>query len=169
MKTGVIIQGSSRKNGDTNLITKYLNKNNQFDLVDLNDYTIGHFDYEFRNSSDDFIPLMRELIQNYETIIFATPVYWYSMSGLLKVFFDRISDLLKTHKDLGRALRGKSMAMLSVNNSDQEVEGLNLAFIQSAEYLGMSYLGDVHTWVIDGSIPSSSKEKIDQFQNLLIN
>lgn len=169
MKTGVIIQGSSRRNGDTNLITKYLNKNNQFDLVDLNDYTIGHFDYEFRNSSDDFIPLMRELIQNYETIIFATPVYWYSMSGLLKVFFDRISDLLKTHKDLGRALRGKSMAMLSVNNSDQEVEGLNLAFIQSAEYLGMSYLGDVHTWVIDGSIPSSSKEKIDQFQNLLIN
>jgi multimeric flavodoxin WrbA len=42
-----------------------------------------------------------------------TPVYWYTMSGIMKVFFDRFSDLLRIEKDLGRKLRGKSMAVIS--------------------------------------------------------
>ena len=56
---------------------------------------------------------METIIQKYDTIIFATPVYWYSMSGTLKTFFDRLSDLLHYKKELGRQMRGKKMAMIS--------------------------------------------------------
>jgi multimeric flavodoxin WrbA len=75
MNTTVIIQGSSKSNGDTNTILNYLNTSNQFDIIDLNTKNIGHFDYDFKNANDDFLPLMEEIIKKYDTIIFATPVF----------------------------------------------------------------------------------------------
>jgi multimeric flavodoxin WrbA len=164
MNTTVIIQGSSKSNGDTNTILNYLNTSNQFDIIDLNTKNIGHFDYDFKNANDDFLPLMEEIIEKYDTIIFATPVYWYTMSGILKVFFDRISDLLKTEKDIGRKLRGKSMAMISCSNANDLKEGFSMPFIETANYLGMSYLGDIHAWVENGKISEEVKEIINTFR-----
>ncbi len=164
MNTTVIIQGSSKSNGDTNTILNYLNTSNQFDIIDLNTKNIGHFDYDFKNANDDFLQLMEEIIEKYDTIIFATPVYWYSMSGILKVFFDRISDLLKTEKDIGRKLRGKSMAMISCSNANDLKEGFSMPFIETANYLGMSYLGDIHAWVENGKISEEVKEIINTFR-----
>ncbi len=159
----VIIQASARSKGDTAIIVAYLVEKNLVDVIDLKTKTIGHFDYEFNNSNDDFIPLMKEIIADYDTILFVTPVYWYSMSGYLKVFFDRISDLLKTHKDLGRQLRGKKMAMLSVSNHNDMKEGFSMPFKESANYLGMEYLGDLHTWIEDEQIPKRVENNIDTF------
>ena len=165
MNKTVIIQGSSKSNGDTNTVVNYLNTTNQFDIIDLNTKSIGHFDYDFKNANDDFLEIMKEVIEKYDTIIFATPVYWYSMSGILKVFFDRISDLLKTEKDIGRKLRGKNMAMISCSNANDLKEGFSMPFIESANYLGMNYLGDIHTWVGDGDINVEAKKLIEDFRN----
>lgn len=167
MNKTVLLQGSSRSKGDTHLILNELNKNNQFDIIDLKTKNIGHFDYEFNNVNDDFIPLMTEILNKYDTIVFATPVYWYSMSGVLKVFFDRISDLIKTHKELGRQFRGKNMAMISNNNYNDLKEGFNMPFKESANYLGMNYLGDIHTWVENEEITDEVKSIIDKFRALL--
>lgn len=163
MKKTVIIQGSSRSVGDTSRIVNYMAKKNGIDVIDLNTKTIGHYDYDYKNSSDDFISLMTQIISSYDTIIFATPVYWYSMSGIMKTFFDRISDLLRIHKDLGRQLRGKNMAMISTSNNDDLTKGFNMPFVESAKYLGMTYLGDIHTWVEGDTIPEDVKTKIDNF------
>ena len=163
MKTSVIIQGSSRSYGDTSKVVNYLAKKNSSDIIDLNTKTIGHYDYEYKNADDDFIDLMTEIIDNYDTIIFATPVYWYTMSGIMKAFFDRISDLIRIHKDLGRQLRGKNMAMVSTSNSDDLIQGFNMPFVESARYLGMTYLGDIHTWVEDDVIPEEVKSIIKDF------
>ena len=165
MNKTVIIQGSSKSNGDTNTVVNYLNTTNQFDIIDLNTKSIGHFDYDFKNANDDFLEIMKEVIEKYDTILFATPVYWYSMSGILKVFFDRISDLLKTEKDIGRKLRAKNMAMISCSNANDLKEGFSMPFIESANYLGMNYLGDIHTWVGDGDINVEAKKLIEDFRN----
>ena len=159
----VIIQGSSRSNGDTNKIVRYIALDTNIDIIDLNTKKIGHYDYDYKNAEDDFIGLMENIIMNYDIIIFATPVYWYTMSGIMKVFFDRISDLLRIHKDLGRQLRGKKMAMLSCNNHNDLVKGFSMPFVESANYLGMQYLGDMHTWVEDGKIPEEVKLTINAF------
>jgi len=90
MNKTVIIQGSSRSGGDTNKIVNYMASKNTIDVIDLHNKNIGHYDYEYKNKDDDFIELITNIIKTYDTIIFATPIYWYSMSGVLKVFFDRI-------------------------------------------------------------------------------
>jgi multimeric flavodoxin WrbA len=167
MKNTVLLQASSRSNGDSRTIINYLNATNQFDIIDLRTKKIGHFDYDFNNVNDDFIGLMAEIIEKYDTLVFVTPVYWYTMSGILKVFFDRFSDLLKTHKELGRKLRGKQMAMLSCSNSNDLKEGFTMPFTESANYLGMYYLGDIHTWVVNGVIPDEVKINIDGFKRTI--
>lgn len=159
----VIIQGSARSNGETHEYVKYVKTALACDWVDLKTQNIGHFDYEFRNTSDDFMPLMRRLIANYETFIFATPVYWYTMSGVMKVFFDRISDLLMIDKDLGRQMRGKKMAVLSCASDANIKDGFYMPFVESANYLGMTYLADVHGWIEEGQIPRILHPKLNDF------
>ncbi|MEZ0129961.1 flavodoxin family protein, partial [Flavobacterium sp. LBUM151] len=91
----VIILGSARKNGNTTKIVDEISKESGIDVIDLSDYNISHYDYESKNKEDDFLPLIRRILEEYDTIIFATPVYWYNMSGIMKVFFDRFSDLIR--------------------------------------------------------------------------
>ena len=84
----LIIQGSSRGDGDTNMIVNHLNtKVIHLIKIDLVAYRISYFDYDQRNAEDDFILLMEKIISQYDTFVFATPVYWYAMSGRMKVFF----------------------------------------------------------------------------------
>ncbi len=141
----LIILGSSRKDGDTKKVVDELISISGWDLVDLNDYNISYYDYEHKNMDDDYLPLMLKIIADYDVLIFATPVYWYSMSGIMKVFFDRITDLLKNEKDLGRKLRGKGMAVVSCSSGGNLGEHFWHPFTATAEYLGMNYLGNAHT------------------------
>ena len=144
----VIVQGSSRTDGNTGKIVELLQGHLACDVIDLSQLTIGQYDYEERNQDDDFLPTMKKMVV-YDLIIFATPVYWYAMSGIMKAFFDRITDCLKTDKDIGRKLRGKSMAAISCGSDDFDNVGFFFPFEQSAKYLGMKYWGDVHVWIED--------------------
>lgn len=142
----VIILGSSRKNGDTKKIVSEILSLSNWDLIELTDYNISHFDYDHLNRNDDFIDLMKKITENYSVLIFATPVYWYSMSGRMKVFFDRLTDLLRIEKEIGRKLRNKSMAVISCSNGNNLDEDFWLPFKNSANYLGMNYITDLHTF-----------------------
>lgn len=144
MKKSVIIVGSSRKNGNTTQIVMRIANKYHLDIINLIDYNYSYYDYESKNKNDDFIKLAQGIIEKYDTLIFATPVYWYSMSGIMKVFFDRISDLIRIEKKTGRQLRGKNMAVIS-NSHDNELDyDFYIPFKKSAEYLGMTYLGEKH-------------------------
>lgn len=140
----VIILGSARSDGDTKVLVNKLAAMANWDLVDLNDYSFSHYDYEHLNRDDDFLPLIKRLLEEYDTLVFATPVYWYAMSGLLKVFFDRITDLLTIEKEAGRKLRGKRTATVSCSIGNNLGDQFWLPFRKTAEYLGMHYLADVH-------------------------
>ena len=142
----VIILGSSRKNGETKKVVTELLRISDWELIDLTDYNISQFDYEHLNKNDDFIGLMKRITENYDVLIFATPIYWYSMSGIMKTFFDRLTDLLRIEKDIGRRLRNKSMAVISCSNGDNLEDNFWLPFKKSAEYIGMNYLTDLHTF-----------------------
>lgn len=145
MKT-VILLGTSRNEGDTKKVAQQLVGRTNWDLINLNEYEFSYYDYDHENKDDDYLSLMRKVIDAYDTLIFATPVYWYSMSGIMKVFFDRITDLLTIEKNLGRKLRGKRMAVLSCSMGSNLGDQFWLPFIESADYLGMEYLGGVHTY-----------------------
>jgi multimeric flavodoxin WrbA len=160
---GVILQGSSKSNGNTNKIALFIKEKTGFDIIDLKSKNIAPFDYDFKNKDDDFLPTIKEIVENYDTLIFATPVYWYAMSGIMKNFMDRITDCLKIEKEIGRKLRGKRMGMISCGFDSELKQGFTMPFIESANYLGMHYLGDIHTWVEDGSIPKQLQNDIPIF------
>ena len=149
----VVIVGSSRNDGDSAALTKELIKQSEWDIINLNDYDFSYFDYKHENRNDEYSTLMNKIITQYDTLIFATPVYWYAMSGIMKVFFDRITDLLTIEKEIGRQLRGKKMAVISCSKGDNLGDHFWLPFSETAKYLGMEYVGNIHTL---------ANEKIDQ-------
>ena len=57
----------------------------------------------------------------------------------MKVFFDRLSDLLTIEKELGRELRGKSCSVLATGVDKNPPECFEQPFKLSAHYLGVSY------------------------------
>ena len=141
----VLIAGSSRNDGDTMNLARQLAKMSKWDLINLNNYKFSYFDYSHNNQDDDYLNLMRKIIEKYKTLIFVTPVYWYSMSGIMKVFFDRFSDLLTIERELGRKLRGKEMAAVSCSTGENLGDHFWLPFSETAKYLGMRYIGNTHT------------------------
>lgn len=164
MKTkGVIILGSSRSGGNTGKIATYFAEISGFDIIDLKEKDIGAYDYEYQNKEDDFLPLIKEIIDTYDTLLFATPVYWYAMSGIMKHFFDRFSDCVRVEKEIGRKFRTKSMAMISCGSGPEPINGFDMPFVRSAQYLGMNYLGDIHTWIEDESIPVGLEAELKAF------
>ncbi len=66
------------------------------------------------------------------------------MSGLMKAFFDRCTDLLTIEQPLGRQFRGKKMAVISSSNGNHLGEQFWLPFQHTANYLGMEYWGHAH-------------------------
>lgn len=160
----LIINGSSRKNGHTHQIVQLLQQEIETDLLYLIDYQIDHYDYDHQNHEDDFLPLIRRIAEEYELIIFATPVYWYTMSGLMKVFFDRLTDCLKTDKETGAKLVGKTIAAIGVGSDPEEIEGFFVPFRLTAPYMNMKYAGDVFTWIEDdGKIEQEVVRSVREF------
>jgi len=166
-KRGIIIQGSSRSDGNTNKIVSFIKEKTGFDSVDLIEKNISAFDYDKKNRGDAFLPLMEEIINNYDTIVFATPIYWYAMSGIMKNFFDRLADVLNDETKLGRKLKGMSMAMVSCGSGSEIKDGFTMPFVESANYLGMHYLGDIHTWIENDQIPTQMQLDLIEFSKEL--
>ena len=162
--SSIIIQGSSRLRGNSDLIARHFEGALGADRIDLCTLNIHPYDYEHHHTDDDFLPTMRKLVA-YDTLIFVTPVYWYAMSGLMKNFLDRITDCLKIEKETGRKLRGKNLIAVSCGSEATEVDGYFEPFRLTAGYLGMQYLGDVHTWVEDDEEPE--KQVIDRMDGFI--
>jgi len=160
----IVVVGSSRNDGDTKKLVDKLVILSGFDSIDLNNYNFSYYDYEHNYVNDDYMGLMRRLIADYDTFLFATPVYWYAMSGIMKVFFDRITDLLDHEKDLGRNLRNKKMAVISCSIGNNLGANFWLPFIETSNYLGMKYIGNLHT-IADQIDENELKEFIDAVNN----
>ena len=145
--TTIIVQGSARGDGNTTAVAQALGEQLAAPIIDLLQHRVYPFTYAHDYPADDeFIPLLRRCLA-YDRMILASPVYWYTMSAQLKVFVDRLTDLLTTHKPLGRQLRGKLLGVLSCANDAEVNPSFYDAFRLTAEYLGMEYAGEWHGWV----------------------
>lgn len=168
MSDSVIIFGSARNDGNTNLAVKYLNENITADLINLNDLNISYYDYEHSNSGDDFLPTA-ESILNYKNIIFASPVYWYSMSAIMKTFFDRFTDLVTIRKDLGRSFKGKRIFVLSTSGSQKNIDIFVKPFEATAEYFNMEFGGNLNLNIRGNELLKENFTQIDGFIEKIIN
>jgi len=139
MTSPIIILGSSKSFGETRKTIETIINNINVPIIDLNTLNISQYDYEHKNQNDDYITLMERVIEH-DIIVLATPVYWYSMSAIMKIFIDRISDLLHLRKDIGYKLRGKKLFVIA-SYGGSSTKGFGDTFEQICNYMGMEYVG----------------------------
>jgi multimeric flavodoxin WrbA len=168
MSTTVAVFSSSRSNGNTRKLLANVASKINIDTIDLSEYTFSDYDYEHKNEGDDFLPLIDRVLA-YENIIFASPVYWYSVTPVMKKFLDRISDLLELPHllDTGRRLRGKTAFVLCSSVSREASNAFISAFEETFEYLGMSYGGFIHANCDAGYQAENYAEDLAGFTALL--
>jgi multimeric flavodoxin WrbA len=162
----IIIVGSSRSTGNTAELAIAIASKLKASVIDLNQYRIAPFDYEFRNRDDDFLTLMKQVL-SFDRIILATPMYWYSPSAIMKTFMDRISDLLKVEKDLGRQLRTKKAALLGTGYDAIPAACFEQVFQHTFDYLGMGYEGMLYASCQDDFIHAEHALAIEKFTEAL--
>ena len=101
MKNIIIVSSSPRKDGNSETLCKEFKKGamdagHRVELICLREYKLNYCTgcYSCANTGkcfqeDGLNELSQKLIEA-DVIVFASPVYFYSMSGQLKVFIDRL-------------------------------------------------------------------------------
>lgn len=140
----LIILGSARKDSHTRTLLQNVFNDTPHELVDLLDFNISTFDYEADYPKDDeYFDIVKKMADA-NVIIFATPVYWYSMSGMMKTFFDRFTDLTTFASDVGNKLSGKKTFLFSVGADPEPPAGFEAPFELTSKMLGMKYIEGVY-------------------------
>ena len=122
----------------------------RFNLSDLN---IRDYEYGRQPDDDDFLTLANAIAEA-DTILLVTPVYWYTMSGVMKRFMDRLTDLTTVMKPLGRKLAGRSIFVAACGSDSRLPMGYEVPFRNTAAYLNMNYGGIYYRGMQDDEILS---------------
>ena len=133
----LIIFGSSRSDGNTRKALDMIFQDREHDLVDLREKDINYYDYQTKHD-DDFLPIAKRM-GSARVLVFSTPVYWYSMSGILKTFFDRFTDLITDHKPVGKQLVGKRCFVVSSGAGNECPPSFVEPFRNTCDFLGMDF------------------------------
>ncbi|EMR01163.1 flavodoxin family protein [Cesiribacter andamanensis] len=135
----LLILGSARREGDTHKLAAQVFDKSTLNWIDLLDYPLYPYSYTGSYPADDAFERLTHQLLAHQILIFATPVYWYSMSGLMKTMFDRFTDLVTLHKPAGRQLKGKKVYLLAVGSDARLPEGFEVPFRRTAGYLDMEW------------------------------
>lgn len=164
MSTAIAVFGSSRRNGNTGRLMDAVASRLSIDVVDLAEKRISPYDYQHRNRGDAFEPLMERILQH-DQVIFASPVYWYAVSAHMKVFLDRISDLLDIPElsENRRQLKAMCAYVLCTSIYEEVPAPFIDAFKMTFDYLGMTYGGCLHANCQDGFTALSCEQDIKDF------
>ena len=163
----IVILGTSNSAGRTRKAIDTIIGDKKTPIVDLNTIKISPYDYQHKNQDDDYIALMEKITNENDLIVLATPVYWYTMSAQMKIFIDRITDLLSLKKEIGRKLRGKSLFIITSYNTSLP-KAFEAPFEQTAKYLGITYKGC--SYIYNGENPElleNNKQAIEKAKKVM--
>ena len=174
----VIVQGAPRRNGNTRAITACTiasarecgSQVDEIDAVALAFKKPGCIGCQQCQESEAFLCAFDDelgkkvaTLPQYDVIVFATPLYWWSYPAQLKMFIDRMYSLTKltdpeNHRSL---LTGKSLALLATAGGpyEENLELLERQLKNPAEMLGCRFYSCVYpnTSSEKGSIVNDSK------------
>jgi multimeric flavodoxin WrbA len=161
----LVISGSARKQSDTSKYSKLIFENLAYTHIELVDHIIHTYNYgEVYPADDEFLSIATQMLVH-DVIVFATPVYWYAMSGRLKTFFDRMTELLHAHKAIGKQMKGKYLYLVAVSASEALPDGFEVPFSETAGYFDMHYGGCIY---FNSELPDADRSAdIQEFINKL--
>ena len=139
----LVILGSARPDGDTRRAVE-LALGGKAELVILPEPD-GNQDHDLR--------AVVEKMLAHQRIVFATPIYWYAMSGVLKLFLDRLTEVMQ-----GRALADKEVSVIATGTEEFLPEGFELPFRGIARHFSMQYRGCTYLYTgEDGELRQASE------------
>ncbi len=171
LKVVTAFMGSARSGGSTNWLlnraidgfSKFKENNMVINKVDLYNYDIKPISRSFIESTEQKIPAdgMKELVPMIMTskiILLATPIYWFTVSGMMKNFLDRWYDFSDEKGKL--RLDGKGIAVVTAhaNPSSAMSYPVYKMIEEGAKFCNMVYLGGVDT--VTSSQPGSNEYEI---------
>jgi multimeric flavodoxin WrbA len=150
MKTITVIDGGTRPNGNSAILTNQVIEGLSVEKILLRDYTIypiidmRHALEGFQNRNDDYPTIIDQVLAG-DILIFSTPIYWYSMSGLMKNFVDRWSQSLRdaNYPDFKAKMSTKKAYVIGVGGDNPHVKGLPMIqqFQHIFEFMGIEFGG----------------------------
>lgn len=147
MNQVLIIAGSARPNGNTATVVQQLRSllKTSGPAIDLAQATFRPFDYGNTAEDSKLIAVLNAMV-HHKHIIFVTPVYWYSMSGVMKVFFDRLTDIISNPetKHIGRKLSGHQVSLVANGIDAVLPPGFCEPFSHTANYFSMIWAGSCY-------------------------
>lgn len=165
-----VIMGSARTDGNTAaVVSRFVQCLPSPPVVaNLSAMKIGPFEYGCHERDDDFQSVIGSILAS-DHIISATPVYWYAMAGPMKLFFDRLTDLLVSPKGrkVGRALAGRSVWLLSTGTDETLPPGFEEPFARTAKYFDMIWREAFYCRSIKGAPPTvEALSEVDRLATL---
>ncbi|BDH63502.1 NAD(P)H-dependent oxidoreductase [Ureibacillus massiliensis 4400831 = CIP 108448 = CCUG 49529] len=144
--------GSSRPNGNTEVLTDVLLENINVRKVYLKDLTIKpiedmrHTEEGFPIVDDDYDLILDAILES-DMLVFSTPIYWYSATGLMKNMIDRISQAIRDQRypNLKEHLKTVETFVVAVGGDNPRIKGLPLIqqFKYTFDFLNMPFTGYV--------------------------
>jgi len=145
----LVIYGSSREEGNTELLTEkvlegvdatrvYLRQKEIRPIIDQR-----HAPEGFDPVDDDHDAIIAQMLSA-DLVIFATPLYWYGMSGPMKDFVDRWSQSSRDSRfDFKGGVKGKPAWVIITGGKDAWLKGLPLIqqFAYIFSFVGMEFAG----------------------------
>ncbi|WP_207903294.1 flavodoxin family protein [Hazenella coriacea] len=169
-----VIHGSSRSNGNSELLTQRVCEGIDVEWIALREKQIQpivdqrHTEKGFDPVDDDYEDVIVKVMES-EILIFSTPLYWYGMSGRLKNFVDRWSQSLRnTNYDFKEEMKNKQAYVIITGGESVRVKALPLIqqFQYIFEFMNMKFSGYI---IGKGSKPSEvlkDKQAIQEAQFL---
>ena len=141
MEKIIFMNGSPNKSGNTFRIGEEILKGISHEILQMSDYKVSQYGQVYE---DDEINKIFEKIKNVDTIVIGAPVYWYTVSGIVKTFIDRLYLLPEAEM-----LKGKNLYFFAQGSAPDELARQSITFLATrvSELMGMN-LKDV---VVDSS------------------
>lgn len=98
-----VLFGGSRQQGNSATLAEKVVHGLDYQWIDLTKYhfnpvrDVRHAEGKITDYQDDYIEVLDKMLES-DTVIFVSPVYWYSVSASMKAFIDHWSETLRDEK-----------------------------------------------------------------------
>lgn len=147
-----VINGGTRSGGNTDTLAEKAVQGFDAEHIYLRKYRIQpiedlrHAHGGFRPVQDDYDSLIERILPC-DILVFATPIYWFGMSGPLKLFIDRWSQTLRDPRfsDFKQQMSAKQAYVTAVGGDNPKIKGLPMIqqFEHIFDFIGLPFKGYV--------------------------
>lgn len=162
MKKIIVVESSFREKGNSNILAESFAMGAKeagcsIKIIKLKDIKMGYCTGCMECTKlkrcilNDSINLLLDDIQKADILVFATPIYYYEMSGQLKTFLDRLNPLFSRNNNFKEVYILMSCADSDSSAMDNSINGIKgfvacfdgLKFIKSINATNMTNVGDI--------------------------